>query len=127
MSSSSDAITHGAAFRLGTVEQAERALDHLTHRECELGGYELVVLRFHSSSGGEEVAAIAYVATRFNRHYITDEAIEVTARTIANATGKAGTNREYLEELIKWHVGNGLDDEYLTELGEYVARETDLS
>ena len=125
MSSSSDAqITHGAAFRLGTVEQAERALDHLTHRECELGGYELVVLRFHSS--GEELQAIAYVATPFNRHYITDEAMDVTARTIASSTGQAGTNREYLEELIKWHVDNELNDEYLTELGAFVAR-TDLS
>ena len=69
-----DAITHGAAFRLGSVEQASRAFDHLTHRECELGGYELIVLPFYCS--GEKVAAIAYVATRDNRHFVTGEAID---------------------------------------------------
>ena len=52
-------------------------------------------------------------------------AIDETARTIANSTGQAGTNREYLAELIKWHVENNLNDDYLTELGEYVTR-TDL-
>ena len=91
----------------------------MTYRECELGGYGLVVLQFHVENS--TIAVIAYVATSNNEHYVSNEDVQVTAQTIVQSRGQAGTNREYFDNLIKWHTDHGLKDDYLTELDAFVA------
>ena len=67
--------------RLSTEEQARKALCHLNHRECELGGYQLVMLPFHS--GTELINAVAYIATAENQLYVENESMLATAQIIA--------------------------------------------
>ena len=67
-------------IRLSTEQQARQALCHLNHRECELGGYQLVILTFHSD--GLQISSVAYVATPENPLYVENETTEVTAQII---------------------------------------------
>ena len=79
----------------------------------------MVALQFHFDNS--TIAVIAYVATPQNEHYVSNEDVQVTAQTIVQSRGQAGTNREYLDKLIKWHTEHGLEDDYLSELGAFVA------
>ncbi|XP_063241054.1 glutathione-specific gamma-glutamylcyclotransferase 1 [Bacillus rossius redtenbacheri] len=123
------AVVWGRAFRL----RGEAALPYLEAREVRLGGYEVRPADFHPADGKTApFAALAYVATPGNRHWLGDAPLPLIAAQIADSCGASGHNVEYLVRLarfVRQHAPPEAADEHLFALEAMVlsaVKERDL-
>jgi cation transport protein ChaC len=96
-------------------------LDYLWRREMDLAdGYVPQRVVAHLDDG-RTIEALTFVADLDHAAYAGALSIEEAARRIAFATGKRGTNREYLERTLAHLAALGIDDPDLRRLGQAVA------
>jgi len=92
----------GRAFRVAASE-ADAAMDYLIKREMfghAVDVYELRWLRVVLGETGEDARAACFVVNPAHDHYAGKLSLEQTATIIGSASGKSGTNREYLANTI---------------------------
>jgi len=105
-----DASCRGVAFCFAGGEAAKSMLDALDDREaCE--AVELPV----TLEGGRSVPAFVYIYTGKN---LLDERVTLKdkAAMVIKATGRSGTNRDYVRQTFEDLKGVGIDDPAVTEL-----------
>lgn len=122
-----EGITWGCAYRI----TGHTALEYLKQRECTLGGYVALNLKFfpriasHDTLfSGESIEVIAYVATDRNEHWLGESNLEHIAENIVNCRGPSGHNAEYLLRLaafMREEIPN-VTDEHLFELERLVLK-----
>lgn len=107
----------GLAFRIpaALVETESRLL---WRREMISGAYCPQILTVLTPQGGVE--ALVLVANTAHTHHRGDLSMQATADTIARASGRIGTNREYLDQLVVQCGVLGIDDVYIRELATLV-------
>ena len=67
-----------------------------------------------------EVQALVLVANTVHTHYRGDLSLQATAATIATACGRIGSNRDYLEQLVRQCEVLGIGDGYVDQLAALV-------
>lgn len=72
------------------------ALPYLDRRECVLGGYLTRLTTFYSKDGKHSFAALLYIATSSNQHWLGDASDASIAKQITECSGPSGHNVEYL-------------------------------
>lgn len=112
--------THGVALKLSPATMSED-LRTVWIREMVLGSYEPIWVRV-SFDNGTEAYAIAFVADTKSEQYAADSRIPAIAPIVANATGKFGSNADYLFELQTALEECGLHDTYIAALAGEVRR-----
>ena len=114
---------HGMVYLVHS-EQVKAVLDYLDVREQ--GGYECAHVTAHLHSPGpgmpQSVAALTYLATESNQHYLGPASDDAIAETIASSIGPSGRNSEYLFRLADWMSEMGVRDEHVEKLCEQVRR-----
>ena len=99
--------TYGVGFQLKGKEQILGAVKHLNVRETKLGGYDVVLTRFHPiMSVNKEIKCLVFMATIESPIYLGPKSSSQIADQICAATGACGTNVEYLFKLCQWHKSN---------------------
>lgn len=88
---------HGIAYRIA-AEMRDSELDILWQREMVSDGYRPRWVRIHS--GDRPVEAITWVINPTGERYAGKLPVDVIARHLATASGRLGTNRDYLENTI---------------------------
>jgi len=91
----------GVVFEITGTEKIESALSLLQTRECNLGGYEVVLVPVlvpdNDDNGNKKsLISISYFATPENDDYLGDCCLDDMADDIATAQGVCGYNCEYL-------------------------------
>ena len=108
---------HGLAFRLAPgLADAESAL--LWRREMLRGIYRPQLLPVHTPQG--EVRALVFAANPAHADHVGELPLADTAAIIARASGVLGSNRQYLEQLVRQLEHLGLSDDYLKQLLAHV-------
>jgi cation transport protein ChaC len=108
----------GIAFRLPTQSLAE-AIDALWLREMTAPRvYDMRRLPVQTAAG--EVPAFAFTVRRDHPDYAGRLSLEETARIIARAAGRLGTNRDYLAATLRHLVDLGLADARLVDLSQRI-------
>ena len=107
----------GFAFEISGETKKEVFADLKVREKC---GYELLGVMFLPERG--EIAALCYRGTRDNPEFLRYEEMSRTAEVIAVSVGPSGTNREYLEMLMRSveELFPEDRDPYLRELTEMV-------
>ncbi len=110
----------GLAFRIPAplVDDESRLL---WRREMITGAYFPQLLPLPTPQG--EVQALVLVANTAHIHYRGDLTLQATAATIAKACGRIGSNRDYLEQLVRQLDVLGVKDGYVEVLHKRVAQE----
>lgn len=107
----------GLAFRIpAALVQTESRL--LWRREMISGAYCPQLLPVPTPQG--DVQALVLVANTTHTHHRGDLSMQATASTIARASGRIGTNREYLDQLVAQCGVLGIEDAYIQELATLV-------
>ena len=118
-----EGVVYGVVY-LVHREQVKTVLDYLDVREQ--GGYDCVHVTayLHKPAHGlpQSTAALTYLATESNRHYLGPASDDVIADTIASSEGPSGRNSEYLFRLAEWMEAVGVRDEHVERLCEQVRR-----
>lgn len=102
------AICAGVAFRVGDAE-AGPVLDYLRARELISDAYHETELPV-SLADGRRVRALTYVIDRAHPQYCAGLSSEEQAEIIARATGRTGTNGDYLRNTVAHLADLGLED-----------------
>ena len=107
----------GLVFRIPAplVDDESRLL---WRREMITGAYCPQLLPLPTPQG--EVQALVLVANTAHTHYRGDLSMQATAATIAKACGRVGSNRDYLEQLVRQCEVLGIEDAYVRELAALV-------
>jgi len=107
----------GLAFRIdAAVADHESAL--LWRREMLRGIYRPQLLPVGTPQG--EVRALVFVANAAHADHVGELPLHETAAIIARAGGVLGSNRHYLEQLVRQLEHLGLCDDYLKQLLAHV-------
>ena len=108
----------GFAFEVSGETKKKVFADLQVREKC---GYELLGVTFYPE-GGKEIGAVCYRGTRDNPEFLKYEEMPRTAEVIAVSVGPSGTNREYLEMLMRAAEEFFPEerDQYLRELTEMV-------
>jgi cation transport protein ChaC len=110
-------ICEGLAFRIpAPLVDAESRL--LWRREMITGAYCPQLLALPTPQG--DVQALVLVANTTHPLYRGDLSMQTTAATIATACGRIGSNRDYLEQLVRQCEVLGIRDGYVHELAALV-------
>ena len=112
----------GRAFRVAAAE-ADAAMDYLIKREMfghEVDVYELRWLPVTLGDTVEDANAACFVVNPAHDHYAGKLSPEKISEIIARASGKSGTNREYLANTITHLDELGIADGPLYELSRLV-------
>lgn len=110
-------ICEGLAFRIpAPLVDAESRL--LWRREMITGAYCPQLLALPTPQG--EVLALVLVANTTHPLYRGDLSMQATAATIATACGRIGSNRDYLEQLVRQCEVLGIRDRYVHQLAALV-------
>ena len=107
-----DDKVQGVAYRIPD-DEVESVVKDLDFREK--GGYSRMVSQIHLDRGDgsvEVVDGLVYVARTDNPHF-RFYSMQQSAQIIATSVGPSGTNRDYLYQLNRYFVDNGIDDEYV--------------
>lgn len=107
----------GLAFRVpaALVEHESRML---WRREMIQGGYCPAWLALHTPQGA--VQGVVLTANACHPQHRSGWSLEQTARTIVQAHGSLGSNRDYLDQLLAQCSTLGISDGYLERLGTKV-------
>ena len=107
----------GLVFRIPAplVDEESRLL---WRREMITGAYCPQLLPLPTPQG--EVQALVLVANTAHTHYRGDLSMQATAATIAKACGRVGSNRDYLEQLVRQCELLGIVDRYVHQLAALV-------
>ena len=103
----------GLAFRVDAV-LAEHESALLWRREMVRGTYCPCLLPVQTPQG--EVRALVFAANAAHTDHVGELSLHDTAATIARASGVLGSNRHYLEQLVRQLEHLGLRDDYLHRL-----------
>ncbi|CAM2065021.1 Gamma-glutamylcyclotransferase [Sulfidibacter corallicola] len=103
----------GVAFRLAPHE-ARDVLAQLDHREQ--GGYDRLLLPFHTHAGPTPFRVLVYIASESNPHYLGPAPVSAMANQIAMSHGASGPNSEYLLRLAESLRHLRLHDAHVFEL-----------
>jgi glutathione-specific gamma-glutamylcyclotransferase len=112
--------THGVALKLPEVTLDEE-LRLIWIREMVLGSYRPTWASV-TLDDGTETHAIAFVADESRDQFEPDSRVATVAPLIGTATGKLGSNTEYLLKLREALVECGLRDAYVEELCNEIER-----
>eukprot|EP00759_Apiculatamorpha_spiralis_P017934 PhF_6_TR24008/c0_g1_i1/m.33610 len=115
---SQDHAVDGVVFQLAP-EKLQEVVDLLDFRER--GGYKRSCVQVRKIVDGgsaepEVVEAIVYIADETNPHYTPNLTISQTADIIRKAAGPSGPNIDYVRNLHKYFVENGVVDRYMEDL-----------
>ena len=116
-------MTWGMAFLLQGEHQINKALCHLTTRECRLGGYAIHNTTFYTRNGSEH-SVMVFTAMPDCEHYMGPATSETIAGQIVSARGMSGHNLEYLfrlADIVRELIPED-DDEHLFDLEETAKR-----
>lgn len=114
-------VCEGLAFRIPAPQvDAESRL--LWRREMITGAYCPQLLALPTPQGA--VQALVLVANTTHTHYRGNLSMQATAATIAKACGRIGSNRDYLEQLVRQCEVLGIGDGYVEALYTLVAQIT---
>ncbi len=83
------------------------------------GAYSPALLPLQTPQGAVN-QALVLTANTAHPHYRGDLSMQATAATIANACGRIGSNREYLDQLVTQFGVLGIVDPYVHALAEMV-------
>lgn len=108
----------GVAFRVATTDAA-RVLDYLRARELVSDAYCETNLPL-TLADGRGVTALTYVIDHAHPQYCAGLTDAEQAAIIARATGKTGSNRDYLMNTVDHLAELGLSDPDLTALAARV-------
>ncbi len=90
----------GRAFRVA-AKDADAAMDYLIKREMFGHDVDVYLLKWlRLSLGTDEVRAACFVVNRAHDHYAGKLSLERIAEIVAGASGKSGSNRDYLANTI---------------------------
>ena len=92
----------------------ERIFDYLNNREMLEGIYSCVPVEIELDD--HTVKGYTLVVNRDHALYVGEISIEKTAERILHASGKKGSNRDYLAATVKHLDGQGLNDKMLKTL-----------
>ena len=112
---SEDSTLWGKVFKIA-ANDVDSVLDGLNEREK--GGYITQAVKVTTEGGS--VVAVMYSSTSESPNFISNEAIEDTAKVISSAVGPSGPNTEYLYNLNKSLRVLGHTDSYCEELEKHV-------
>jgi len=88
----------------------EPVIDYLYRREMVTSVYIPKLVSLKLAETGERVKALTFVADRAHEQYRTTASIYDAARIIANASGRGGPNRDYLQSTIEHLDAFGIMD-----------------
>jgi len=117
------ATCRGFAFRV-SGESATEALRYLRERELGTASYFEKRLPLTLTECGTRVFALCYVMDTQHDQYRGDLPDEARAEIIANATGPAGTNREYLYKTVENLEELKVEEPTIRKLADRVAEMT---
>ena len=89
-------------------------------REMIRAIYRPCVLPVHTPQG--EVSALVFAANTDHADHVGELTLDEAADMIARAEGVLGSNRQYLEQLVRQLEHLGISDDYLLQLLEHVQR-----
>jgi cation transport protein ChaC len=112
--------TNGVALKLpeATLEEELRLI---WIREMVLGSYRPMWASI-TLGDGTETHALAFVADESREQFEPDSCVATVAPLIGTATGKFGSNTEYLLKLRDALIEYGLQDSYVEELASEIER-----
>ena len=111
---------HGMAFRT-TPDQSQAAMDYLWDREMVTGVYE--PMEVTAIIDGRQQPCRTFVVDRAHPQYAGDLPEADSARLIAQATGSAGPNTEYLINTVSRLDELGIEDAPLHRLARILGQE----
>ncbi|MEO0991716.1 MAG: gamma-glutamylcyclotransferase [Pseudomonadota bacterium] len=103
----------GVAFRIA-ANLVDRETEFMWRREMFSGSYRPVFLPVATPQGAVE--ALSFVMDRSNRRYTPELSVNETARIIAVAEGRLGTNFDYLDSLVRHLDELGIQDDTMHRL-----------
>ena len=107
----------GLAFHIGgDLAEAESAI--LWRREMIRGAYRPVMLPVATPQG--EIAALVFASNAAHPDYVGELPLADTAAIIAKAAGVMGTNRDYLEQMVRQLEMLDIHDNYVEQLLQIV-------
>lgn len=106
----------GMAYRLAP-EKLKATLKALDHRE--VGGYIRHTINVELASG-ESVVGLTYLAPPGNPHYAGESNLSDIAAQIRQSVGPSGSNTEYILELQRALVDEGIHDDHVRMLAQMV-------
>jgi cation transport protein ChaC len=111
---------HGVALKLARATM-EQELGLIWIREMVLGSYQPTWASV-TLDNVTETHAIAFVANTSRDQYAADSCVSTVAPLVARASGKFGSNAEYLFKLHAALKEYGLQDSYIDELAGEIQR-----
>lgn len=94
----------GRAFQLRDDDSSRNcSLRYLDQREAQLGGYDTRFLTFHPRDPRQDpFPVLVYVALPSSRFYLGPATVSKLADDISTASGRCGTNAEYVFKLAEF-------------------------
>ncbi|VVD27574.1 Glutathione-specific gamma-glutamylcyclotransferase [Paraburkholderia dioscoreae] len=112
--------TNGVALKLPDA-MLDQELRLIWIREMVLGSYRPTWASI-TLGDGTETHALAFVADECREQFEADSSVATVAPLIGTATGKFGSNTEYLLKLREALFECGLEDSYIEELASEIER-----
>ena len=112
--------TNGVALKL-PVATLDDELQLIWIREMVLGSYRPTWASI-TLDDGTETHALVFVADKNREQFEPDSCVATVAPLIATASGKFGSNTEYLLKLREALIEVGLQDSYIEELASEIER-----
>jgi len=109
----------GLVFRIDAA-QAAHECGMVWRREMIRAIYRPCLLPVHTPQG--EVSALVFAANTEHADHVGELTLDEAADIIARAEGVLGSNRQYLEQLVRQLEHLGISDSYLLQLLEHVQR-----
>ena len=109
----------GLVFRIDAA-QAAHECGMVWRREMIRAIYRPCLLPVHTPQG--EVSALVFAANTEHADHVGELTLDEAADIIARAEGVLGSNRQYLEQLVRQLEHLGISDDYLLQLLEHVQR-----
>jgi cation transport protein ChaC len=109
----------GLVFRIDAA-QAAHECGMVWRREMIRAIYRPCVLPVHTPQG--EVSALVFAANPEHADHVGELTLNEAADIIARAEGVLGSNRQYLEQLVRQLEHLGISDDYLLQLLDHVQR-----
>ena len=110
---------HGLAFRIDATHAAHEC-GMVWRREMIRAIYRPCLLPVHTPQG--EVDALVFAANTEHADHVGKLTLDEAADIIARAEGVLGSNRQYLEQLVRQLEHLGISDDYLLQLLQHVKR-----
>lgn len=79
----------------------EPVVDYLYRREMVTSVYIPKMVQMDLVANGQRQTALTFVADHSHEQYCANQDVETAARIIANASGRGGPNRDYLQSTIE--------------------------